>query len=470
MDLPAVERLGYALNLSEMTPFDIGAVEDHILYQRHLLRIDFSDVRDVVIDGEVYSVPRQVLVQNDNQIVRGEYITFPNGTEAASAFRSDASYPLRYFAVSGTTSGAIAAQKSFLADNQFAFFSYTEGKYNVRLRDYYESLVEAPLINGLEGMPNPFNPSDANTVRRYREFFRDFGSHIIVHANYGARYPLKVWASTQTPAVNTMFNTNVKAKFNGIPSGGIFDASVKAQDQYSRFSEYFQYLVTVSGGGDRSKLANIDGTYEDYRTWIDSIKENNPGLLSFQVTEIWSLMKFATSLVLRSYADPLYDAFIWLVTHPEVHKTHVSLDIQSDWAEFNLLTPSAVIIPDIDNPYPPTNTVASATRVQWGKEKSHDFDRQTLRFFVINDGSPIDFSISRGSYGMAGVGKAIVTFQNHSYTNDVITDDIWNTKWFYKAPVNPIPETQHRLSKVRYTWDDVLREYLDDNVDKCQNA
>ena len=126
-----------------------------------------------------------------------------------------------------------------------------------------------------------------------------------------------------------MFNTDVNVKFNGIPAGGNFDAAVKGQSQYKLFSEYFQYLVTVSGGGDSSKLANIDGTYEDFLRWISTIGENKPGLLTFQVDEIWSLMKFAESLVLRSYADPLYDAFMWLVTHPEVHKTHVSLDIQS---------------------------------------------------------------------------------------------------------------------------------------------
>ena len=137
-----------------------------------------------------YSVPKDVSVTDDSQITRGEYLTFPNGREAASAFRADASYPLRYFAVSGTTSGAIAAQKSFLEDHQYAFFSYTQGSYSVRLRDYIGSLVEPPLIKGLEGVPKPFNPSDANGVRKYREFFRDFGSHVIHNVNYGARYPL----------------------------------------------------------------------------------------------------------------------------------------------------------------------------------------------------------------------------------------------------------------------------------------
>lgn len=51
----------------------------------------------------------------------------------------------------------------------------------------------------------------------------------------------------------------------------------------------------------------------------------------------------------------------------------------SDWAEFNLLSPGAVIVPDTAHPYPSMNTVASDTRVQWGKEYSHNYQRQTLR-------------------------------------------------------------------------------------------
>ncbi|KAI5984015.1 hypothetical protein EDC04DRAFT_1705016 [Pisolithus marmoratus] len=465
MDLPAVDRLGYAINLSDITPFDIGAVDNYVIYGRRLLSIDFDNVRDVTIGGVTYSVPRDVSVTNDNNVVTGEYITFPDGRDAASAFGADATYPLRYFAVSGTTSGTYAARKSFLDHHQYAFFSYAEGSYSARLRDYAESLREAPLLVGLEGLPKPFDSSNAATVKEYKDFFERYGSHIIHNVNYGARYPLKVWASNETPEVNAMFNTDVKAKFNGIPSGGVYDASVTTQDQYKKFSEYFQYLVTVSGGGDRSKLANTDGTYNDYQTWIQSIKEYSPGLLSFQVIEVWTLMKLAESDVLRSYADPLYDAFIWIVGHPDVYKTAVSLTIESDWAEFSLLTPSAVIVPDPDSPYPSQNTVASDTRVQWGKEHSHDYQRQTLKFFVVNDGSPIDFSISHGSQaGPSSRGVAIVTMEGNTYRNDSITDDIWNTLWYYKAPVSGTPVSRlsdtYKGSRSYYEWTDVLKDYL----------
>ncbi|KAI6098437.1 hypothetical protein EDD16DRAFT_1662944 [Pisolithus croceorrhizus] len=464
MDLPAIDRIGYALNLSDITPFDVGAVDNYVIYARRLLSIDLKNVRDITIGGVTYSVPREISVTNDNNVVTGQYITFPDGKDAASAFSADATYPLRYFAVSGTTSGTYAAWKSFLNHHQYAFFSYAEGSYSARLRDYANSLEERPLLAALEGIPKPFDELCETTVKKYQDFFRDYGSHIIHNVNYGARYHLRVWASNKTPAVNSMFNTDVKAKFNGIPSGGVCNPSVTAEDQYKQFSEYFQYLVTVSGGGDRSKLANTDGTYDDYQTWIQSIKKNGPGLLSFQVIEVWTLMKLAESDVLKSYADPLYNAFMWIVGHPDVYKTAVSLDIQSDWAEFNLLTPSAVIAPDPTSPYPAQNTVASDTRVQW-KERDHNYRYQTLRFFVINDGSPIDFSTSHGSQaGPNSRGRVIVTIESNNYANDSITDNVWNTKWFYKVPVSGMPASRlsetYKRSKPHYSWTDVLQHYL----------
>ncbi|KAI6038047.1 hypothetical protein EDC04DRAFT_2698637 [Pisolithus marmoratus] len=465
MELPAVDYLGYAINLSNITPFDIGAVEKSVLTARRLLSVNFDNVRDITIDGVTYSVPMDISVTNNNNVVTGQYITFPDGKDAASAFTADATYPLRYFAVSGTTSGTYAARKSFLEYHQYAFFSYSEASYSARLRDYADSLVETQLLSALEGIPKPFESSSTDTVDKYKLSFDKLGSHVIHNVSYGARYPLQVWASNETPAVNTMFNTDVKAKFNGIPSGGVYDASVTAQDQYKKFSEYFQYLVTVSDDGDRSKLANTDGTYNDYQTWIQSIKEYSPGLLSFQVTELWTLMEFSENDVLRSYADPLYDAFLWIVGHPDVYKTDVSLTIESDWAEFNLLTPSAVIVPNPSSPYPSQNTVASDTRVQWGKEYSHDYQRQTLKFFVVNDGSPIDFSISHGSQaGPSGRGLAIVTIEGNNYKNDSITDNVWNTLWFYKALVSGTPVSKssdtRKGSRSHYEWSDVLKDYL----------
>ncbi|KAK1231761.1 hypothetical protein PQX77_005109 [Marasmius sp. AFHP31] len=96
-------------------------------------------------------------------------------------------------------------------------------------------------------------------------------------------------------------------------------------------------------------------------------------------------------------------------------------------AEFGLLTPSAVVIKG--NNVPP-NTTYDETKLTWGKEYSHDYRRQTVVFWVVNDGYPIDFYISHGSLGGDGSshGTAEVTIEGNSYENDDITDDVWNTK------------------------------------------
>ena len=141
-------------------------------------------------DGVTYSVPLDVTVVTNKQIVQGELVTFPNGREAESAFSGDPSYPLRYWAISGSTSAMHAARNFFRESQQYAFFSYMEGSYAAARRDLAKSLVEAPLLAGLDGIPIPFDSSNATTVEKYKIFFRDYGSHIINNVDYGARYPL----------------------------------------------------------------------------------------------------------------------------------------------------------------------------------------------------------------------------------------------------------------------------------------
>lgn len=94
-----------------------------------------------------------------------------------------------------------------------------------------------------------------------------------------------------------------------------------------------QHLVTVSGGDQTlaAKLATISATYQEYTDWTKSTlpPTASASLLSFQVIEVWTLMKLAASNILVDFADPLYDAFMYIVSHSELHKTSVTLDIQS---------------------------------------------------------------------------------------------------------------------------------------------
>jgi hypothetical protein len=102
---------------------------------------------------------------------------------------------------------------------------------------------------------------------------------------------------------------------------------------------------------------------------------------------------------------------------------------------------------------------------------------------VVNDGYPIDFYISHGSNGsQPGSGNARVTIEGvrtnfrlgctnvvadfsaqKTYINDRITDNNWNTMWFYQARVTGTA-TKFTMRRSpydpRHAWDSLLEEYL----------
>lgn len=143
-----------------------------------------------VLGGVTYDVPRSISIVDDNSTVQGSFISFPDGTEASAAFRNDSALSMRYFALSGTTSATYASEKSFLRSNQYAFYGFTKNQYNARLRDYADDLNEKALEKGVADLTKPFNGVNPNILKQYKDFFERYGSHIIVNANYGARYPL----------------------------------------------------------------------------------------------------------------------------------------------------------------------------------------------------------------------------------------------------------------------------------------
>ncbi|KAI6038048.1 hypothetical protein EDC04DRAFT_2896911 [Pisolithus marmoratus] len=464
-ELPAIDWLGYSIDLSRSPTMDLRAASASVLKGGRIIDFDISgNLRKVTINGVAYSVPGAVFISQES-VVQGAFVSYATGNDAQKAFRANAGLPARYLAVTGTDAAiAVAHDRPFICENQYAFYTFTSSVYAARLRDYDDLLNEGALLRGVEGLPQQFNGNNDDVLAAYKSFFQRFGSHVIVNANYGARFQLGAWALNDNASVNAKFNTDVKAFFNGIPDGGEYDETVKSEAQYKIFLEYLQRLVTVVGGDAQlsSNLTSDPTSWNTYTQWSASVYTATPVLISFHTTAIWSLMFAFTNVVLQSYANEISQAYTWILTRPRVYKTAITFDIQSDWAEFNLLTPSAVILPDNAYPYP-AGTIASHSRVQWGKEYSHDYKMQTLKFFIVNDGSPVDFSISHGSDGAGqGQGRAEALIEREQYLNDTISDNVWNTMWFFGAPVSLTPETLRLDNKPDgYSWDDILEEYLD---------
>jgi len=451
------------LDFTTASPMDIQSVLAAVKRGRRIIQFEpDEDTRKLEVDGTIYDVPRSITVSNFNSS-DGNYVTYRNGTEASNSLKTDAGLSARYLAVSASASVSYSIEKTYRREDQWAMYSFNADTYLASLRDYFDLLAETALARRLEEIPPIGDGSNKDVVQDWKDFFASWGTHIIINSKFGARFQLNVWASNSDNSVNQRFSTSVGAAFNGIGFGGQFDASVTTEEQYKTFSEFMQKQVSVVGGNSEiNKRLTADPTqYELFVDWAGSVSQDS-SIATLNVVELWILMREASRREIRDAARTVMDAYNYIVQHPQPYRTAIVLDIQSDWAEFNLLSPEAVIIADTANPFPP-NTVASNTRVQWGREHSHNYQRQQLRFHVVNDGSPIDFSISRGSNGARpGEGRAEAIIERANYLNDTVTDNVWNTAWFYQKPVSTIPATTRLELRSVHSWNSTLKGYLEE--------
>ena len=140
-------------------------------------------------------------------------------------------------------------------------------------------------------------------------------------------------------------------------------------------------------GGDPSIAGKIasnpedTGVYAAFQSWISSSR-TLPDVMSMQTMALWDLMSAAISPEIYNRAADVQAAFQWIVEHPAVHETKCRFVINSDWGEIGLLTPSAFIIPDPNSPPPTDNIIFSSTKITWGKEHSHQFQRDVTIEYV----------------------------------------------------------------------------------------
>ncbi|KAL0072607.1 hypothetical protein AAF712_000370 [Marasmius tenuissimus] len=444
-EFPATNLLGYSMDMSSVTPLDTMSATKAIQNQRRIISFDEDSTRQVTIDGKTYNVPKSIGVLEDKSVTTG-FVHYSNGNEASVAFRSDSTLASRFMSITGDASVGRATEKHHRKNLMYAYFCFGQAQYLAVLKNYADLLDENSLKKGLKTLPVPFNGENKENLASYKKFFQRYGTHVVTKVQSGAHYSLHLWSPTTNTSVNPNWAANIKADYEGIPSSGEYDASVRNSDQYKAYLNLKQRIESVYGGDNNKSLAlGMDPTWKAFQDWV-ATSQQNPSILSFVVDEL------------------LDAAFHWIVDNPAIYKTSVSLVIESDWAEFGLLTPSAVII---KGDTVPTNTTWDETKFTWGKEHSHEYRRQTVVFYVINDGYPIDFYISHGSLqgNGSGRGTAKVTMESKTYENNDITDDVWNTKWFYQAGVTGTPENfngnpQRTPNSGVSAWDSVLKQFL----------
>lgn len=175
-----------------------------------------------------------------------------------------------------------------------------------------------------------------------------------------------MWASNSDSEVNSNFAADVGAELNGLPVSGRVEVDIKTTSQYSKFSDTVQQTCSCNGGNTTLATAiNTDpaakGIYQTFLNWSQSI-QLLPDVTGFHSETLWSIMAFAKDEVVASYSTHVENAYDYLVSNPQIHKTACRMIVSSDWGEIALLSPSAYIEANPRNPAPP-GTILTATKV-----------------------------------------------------------------------------------------------------------
>jgi len=154
----------------------------------------------------------------------------------------------------------------------------------------------------------------------------------------------------------------VKAAFNGILSAGEFNSSIKTSELYHTFHESMQINIAVRGGDhERASLLFRDpSNWDIYRSWVETHSQR-ADLVGVQTQEIWNIMQVAEDPEIIDAAQHIREAYAYIVTHPAIHVTPVQLTVSSDWGNFILLSPDAIISEDPNDKkdYPGTGSITS---------------------------------------------------------------------------------------------------------------
>ncbi|KAJ6573149.1 hypothetical protein DFH09DRAFT_1152398 [Mycena vulgaris] len=420
-ELPATQYLGYGLNMTTVSPLNIDNIQSSILRAYRLINLD-PETAEITVGSTKYHTPKNVSA-HDSPSVHSSYHAYSSGIAATSALERDASLAFSFLAVSLDVSASHSIRRCFEEKSQYALYCINSTHYTVTLGNYGAYLNEGSIQRCISGLPTPFVPSP-DVIKEYKRFFGTIGSHVIIGLTYGARFQMCISSSTNHSELESSFSAHVKTAFNGI--------------QYKSFYAGMKKSVTIRGGDPQlaESLAHDPTNWDAFQLWSSTLL-HRAEITNIQTQEIWNLIALDPNIA--HAADSVRAAYAYIAAPPkEVHVTPVQFNVSSDWGTFTLLSPGALIEPDPGTGGYRHGQVDIAKKSVGWNSGSKTPSIGSASFVIKNDGSPIHFHTSHGSGGGGPrQGLADVMMNGNTYANHGITDDRWNTRWFYDCPVNP---------------------------------
>ena len=122
-------------------------------------------------------------------LVKAHTDAYQTGSEARKELAVGGSAKGRYEVVSGDASIDVAIQRMFQDNRQYAMFSYNDRKLFANFGDYGNEVNEDLLYEKLS-RAYPWEPTNIESIRRWRTVFSSLGTHVIIGVEYGSRLSL----------------------------------------------------------------------------------------------------------------------------------------------------------------------------------------------------------------------------------------------------------------------------------------
>ena len=313
--------------------------------------------------------------------------TFKSGSEASEALAAHLSGSLSYKIVQGDAYVDAGIENKFSDNKQYAMFGFTGSLVTAEFAPatgYKPYINDEDLLDQMNVLA-PWDENNATTKEDFMTFFETMGTHIVKQADYGSRLSLvgpinlpcgclgtdvlqSAWMDNSDSEINGHFRADLDVAFQGLTNGGKFDAGIETSAQYKTFNAEFGKVVSCGGGDiaicDRI-TANPQGkdVYDLYIQWAKSAQAL-PEVTTFSTDAIWDVMVISDNPGVKGRFREFKKAYEYFTTNPTVHITHVEMHIQSDWAEFSLLTPEASI-ERIDGGSFPEGTRLENSSIRW---------------------------------------------------------------------------------------------------------
>ncbi|OCH84946.1 hypothetical protein OBBRIDRAFT_798651 [Obba rivulosa] len=436
------ESLGYGLDLTTVTAQDIKGVLTSVKTNYRVL--DFSaDSRTIQLCGKIWRTPNNVAMSIDHAGTSSSFTAYTNGTSLRMTMAADSDFMARYSAFSSGVSCSYSVCKSFRDDCHYVLYNMNNVRYTVDLqKESY--LLNEQYAARIKKLPSNFKP---NHLQQFKDFFGVAGSHIVTNATYGSRFNLVCWISNTSMGTSDHLPEDDTA-LKGITSGEDLMTYIQ-RVKTTRFTDdrhkcRLNQSVFCTGGDHRRRgeLNFNPYIYNNFDAWAASTSTHpDPDLISVGMEAIWTIADTSSDRDVRSRAQALHDAFDYITSHPAVCRTQARLTINSDWAEFTLSTPGAMLVVTGITGDQPRSVMSNWNRIAWGLDRSV-FGEVEIQFDIYYDGSPIDFHTGHGSSGIKGDGQIVVTVEGNQYRNIGIVDNKWNIRHYSQVPTSKMADSQ----------------------------